>query len=66
MIYTAKEIQEWDTVANYDKKNWTPCRPIQLSLRIRARAKVAWKVFIGKYDALDWQDVPNYTFRNKS
>ena len=35
---------------------WVPARPVNPFIGIRARIKLAWHVFWGKYDALDWED----------
>lgn len=50
--YTAQQIKDWDVSRG---PRWIPCRPVtfwKLTIRIR----LAWGVFIGRYDALDWED----------
>ena len=34
---------------------WVPHRPIGLA-NFRNRVKIAWRVFIGKYDAVEWPE----------
>ena len=34
---------------------WLPARPINVNTAL-TRFKLAWGVFIGRYDALDWED----------
>lgn len=55
-IYTPKEILQYD-VYEEDKNNptfWKPSRPITYwSFK---RFKLAWYVFICRYDVLDWEE----------
>ena len=53
MIFTAKQIRQWDCDTEKDGQ-WIPARPVKLGLV--DRVKSAWFVLIGKCDALDWQD----------
>lgn len=39
----------------YSDGSWGPARPIGLDT-IPNRIKLAWKVFTGKYDVLEWPD----------
>jgi len=55
MIYKADTIRKWDIDVNYGDGRWIPGRPLGRG-SIFQRLKVAWKVLIGKYDALDWED----------
>jgi hypothetical protein len=54
MEYKANEIKNWDCNANV-KGKWILARPVQIYSFTR-RLKLAWYVFIGKYDALDWDN----------
>lgn len=56
-VFTTSTIKEW-TISTYTKDNtWVPARPYSIP-SIHKRFKLAWLVFIGRYDALDW-DVLN-------
>jgi len=58
-IYTANEILtcEIKYTENWVPGYWIPVRPIiTTKVRFVERLKIAWCVFIGKYDALDWED----------
>lgn len=56
-IYTAKFIQEWGVRESVNGGPWIPSRPIPFQgWAFRRRLRAAWRVFIGRYDALDWQD----------
>ena len=34
---------------------WVPARPLHVA-KLRERIKIAWDVFMGKLDALEWPD----------
>ena len=57
--YTPAQIQKWPCGEGrtdiYGRQYWQPARPIHLA-SICSRIVLAWYVFIGKYDALDWHD----------
>lgn len=40
----------------YRGEAWNPARPSSWPLSWVGRAKIAWKVFKGEYDALDWSE----------
>lgn len=55
-IYTAREIQNHDV---FVKTNigYIPARPCSwFGLHLFKNIKIAWLVFIGKYDALNWEN----------
>lgn len=55
--YTAREIEKWDTFSQGKDYRWRPDRPINYKVDgFRKRLEYAWKVLIGKYDALDWEE----------
>ncbi len=59
-LYKAKELTRWsedrEAIIN-DKKVWIPARAYYFSgLNIMQRLMYSWGVFIGKYDAIDWQE----------
>ena len=64
MIFTPTRLQSWpNTVAvkvktgqgdSYYTK-WIPARPLRYA-GFFYRVKIAWLVFKGRYDALDWED----------
>jgi hypothetical protein len=35
---------------------WRPARPLYPLLALGRRIRLSWGVFIGRYDALDWQE----------
>jgi hypothetical protein len=52
--YTAREIKTWEVARGPD---YRPARPLNYQLDgLKRRLKLAWAVFIGRYDALDWED----------
>lgn len=56
-IYTANQIRNWGTYRESDLHGWIPARPMScFGLNIAWRIRLAWNVFIGKADALGWQD----------
>ena len=56
-VRTVDNIKKWD-IHNRVGDRLTPSRPLSHSgINIYTRIKLAWSVFIGKYDALDWEDV---------
>jgi hypothetical protein len=55
-IYTAHAIKNWSSQAEIKKGVWIPARPMAGSFSFLWRFKLAYSVFIGKYDALNWQD----------
>lgn len=61
-IYTALEIQKYpNSVFIDDRRGYIPARPIGFNCYtigwFRRRFKLAWKVFIGTYDVLNWEDI---------
>lgn len=58
-IWTAQEIKEWDASVSMPNKNgnYIPARPLPFyGLRFFKNIKIAFAVFTGKYDALNWED----------
>ena len=56
-VYTANEIRETHTDRPSPTGRWIPARPINFRYDPwLTRAKLAWGVLIGKYDALNWQE----------
>lgn len=58
-IFKAKDIKKWTTESKKISYNglyesWVPARPINPYLNIWKRLKISYLVFIGRYDALDW------------
>ena len=55
-LYTANEIKNWDVSTPNQKDEWVPMRPDYVGWNgFFARLKQGWKVFTGKYDAVNWQ-----------
>lgn len=54
-LYTAAQIKAHDAYV-LDGRTYIPARPLSWGgLSLKARLHLAWGVFIGRYDALDWQ-----------
>jgi len=54
-VYAAKELKNWDVdTPDPEGGPWIPARPIVL-WRLQERLSAGWKVFTGKYDAIDWE-----------
>lgn len=54
--YTAQEIKEWNTGAEYSPGRWTPARPARSFNNLKERVLLSWWVFTGKMDVIDWED----------
>ncbi len=55
-VYSAIEIRQWQTDEEYSPGKYAPSRPCPFSFSISQlwrSIKIAWKVLIGKYDALN-------------
>ena len=54
--YSAIEVKQWATEEEYKPGKWAPSRPLPYyGIRhIWRTLKITWGVFIGKYDALNW------------
>ena len=56
-VYKTTTIKKWDCDAEVEDGRWIPARPVGYdAVSLWWRLKVAWRTFIGKYDALDWED----------
>lgn len=59
LVYTASEIVRWTVSQEYAPGKWRPARPCGFCSfswdHLKMRFKIAWHVFIGRYDALNWQ-----------
>ncbi len=54
-VYTVTQLGNWDSSVEIHAGVWVPARPIGLQgLSLITRCKIAWKVFLGKYDAVEW------------
>lgn len=55
--YDAYEMKHWDCEEKLPgSKYWRPARPYGWrGVMLIHRIKLAWLVFIGRYDALDWE-----------
>lgn len=55
--YTAKEINDINAFSLKDHVGYIPARPLGWQgFRLFKNIKLALFVFIGKYDALDWEE----------
>ncbi len=53
MKYTAQQIKNWDVQRGPDCK---PARSLNHTVESwRSRIRNAWRVLVGRYDALDWE-----------
>jgi hypothetical protein len=59
MKYTARQIKSWDVFRGSNfSNNYYPSRSLNHTLEsLRSRIRNAWGVLIGKYDALDWEEL---------
>jgi len=60
-IYTANTLRQWGEEVPKERNGnyYIPARPVGHNLYpVLHRLKVAWQVFIGKYDAVNWEN-PN-------
>lgn len=65
-VHTPTEIQQWDChswnpkTSEEDNKVWEPARSENFyGLYLVQRLRIAWHVFTGRYDALDWKKNQN-------
>jgi len=58
-IYTPSQLQDWPSAVAQPDGSYIPSRPIAWSLSLfhPRRWKIAWRVFTGRFDALDWERV---------
>lgn len=57
LVYTASEIVNWHISEQDPKTNkWRPSRPCGFwdITHLNQQFKLAWRVFIGQYDVLNW------------
>ena len=59
-VFSATEISNWRYCVKDKDGRYVPFRPCQFNnpfdwSMIRMRLFCAWKVFIGRYDALNWE-----------
>jgi hypothetical protein len=58
-VYTPSQLRKY-SVAGFDPKRpqrgYIPARPIVLMRTGFSRLKLAWMVFNGKFDVLDWEE----------
>ena len=55
-LYRAEQIKGWHSYTRTDEGGMFPARPMGWQgLDLSRRLKLAWDVFTGKYDALDWR-----------
>lgn len=53
-------VYRTEELAEYRKGQWTPARPLSYGgIGLFKRIRLAWGVFTGRYDALDWEDQPH-------
>jgi hypothetical protein len=59
-IWSTKEIRDHNVdICESPKGYWRPARPESNNLRGPFyRFRIAWRVFVGRYDALDWDFMP--------
>ena len=57
VVYSASEIATWHVSEEFKPGHWRPARPCGFRAEFMYRLRVAWFVFIGRYDALNWRRV---------
>jgi len=56
-VWTALQIQKWDASTSTKNRGYIPTRPLPwYGPKLFHNIKIAYYVFIGKYDALDWEE----------
>lgn len=56
-VWTPESLREWTDSCSGQKPDgsWGPIRPVLFwGLCLRRRCKLAWRVFTGKADVLEW------------
>lgn len=55
-VHTPTEIQDWQCGEEFEPGRYRParCLGFELSFLHSQRWKIAWRVLVGRYDALDW------------
>lgn len=57
-LYWAREIKEWSISTCGPLGIWHMYRPMGFQgVLLRRRIKLAWGVFIGRYDAVQWSEL---------
>ena len=57
-VYRAGELVNWDVSTEHPVLGWIPARPLPFSgYAVLKRLRLAWRVFMGRYDVIDWKDV---------
>lgn len=62
--FTAAELREWACDEEFLPGLWRPARPLPFQAfwwqpsMLKQRIKIAWHVFIGRYDAVNWAPDP--------
>ena len=60
-IYTPLELTQWQTGEEYETGRYRPSRPmgfVGIGF-MKRRLSISWRVFTGRYDALDWEGDTN-------
>ena len=58
LVYSASEINRWHISEQFQPGKWRParCCGFWTFRHVRQQLRVAWRVLIGRYDALNWGD----------
>ena len=57
-VHTPSELQNWPNGEEYEGGyRAARCMNFELSILHPRRWRIAWRVFTGKYDALDWENI---------
>ncbi len=56
-VFTATEIVQWHVSEQLPSGKWRPARPCSFEgiTHFKTRCRIAWRVFTGKLDALNWE-----------
>ena len=56
-VYRAIDLRKWSEDVESPSGEWIPARPLNSRCAsLMQRLLSAWRVFTGRYDALDWED----------
>ena len=57
LVYTALELRQWHVDEKTESGQWIPARPCPFYGvgYMMMRLRITWRVFIGRYDAMNWQ-----------
>jgi len=54
-IFHIDTLKDWDVEKQLSNSSWVPARPDPPNYGLKTRLKVAWLVFTGQCDAVEWR-----------